>query len=221
MSSEDATTLSAVPVLKGDNYHLWARKMMAYLQVKGLYKYMRDSFIAPLDLNVTELMQMNAHDWNATNDDGIPIAVPPAIQALVDQRQNYLDWLEDNEKARGNITLCLSDSITEIFENEVNARVLWIALRQRYGDTGRTSVYNEYQATMDWKLDASKDPETSLNSILAKFERLAGQGFMLPEEQKAMTILRGIPARWDSFAGTILATAPAAGLTVQHVCIQI
>ena len=89
MSSEDATTLSAVPVLKGDNYRLWARKMTAYLQVKGLYKYMRDSFIAPLDLNVTELTQMNAHDWNATNDDGTPLAVPPAIQALVDQRQNH------------------------------------------------------------------------------------------------------------------------------------
>src|SRR6266550_9248353 len=74
---------------------------------------------------------------------------------------------------------------------------------------------------MDWKLDASKDPETSLNSILAKFERLAGQGFTLPKEQKAMTILRGILSRWDSFAGTILAMAPAAGLTVQHVCIQI
>ena len=74
---------------------------------------------------------------------------------------------------------------------------------------------------MDWKLDASKDPEMSLNSILAKFKRLAGQGFTLPKEQKAMTILRGIPARWDSFAGTILAMAPAAGLTVQHVCIQI
>ncbi len=44
---------------------------------------MRDSFIAPLDLNVTELTQMNAHDWDATNDDGMPIAVPPAIQALV------------------------------------------------------------------------------------------------------------------------------------------
>src|SRR6266576_1708191 len=135
MSSEDATTLSAVPVLKGDNYRLWARKMMAYLQVKGLYKYMCDSFIAPLDLNVTELTQMNAHDWNTTNDDGMPIAVLPAIQALVDQRQNYLDWLED--------------------------------------------------------------------------------------KQKAMTILRGILTRWDHFAGTILATAPAAGLTVQHVCIQI
>jgi len=57
--------------------------MTAYLQIKGLYKYMRDSFIAPLDLNVTELTQMNAHDWDATNDDGMPIAVPPAIQALV------------------------------------------------------------------------------------------------------------------------------------------
>jgi len=57
------------PDVKGDNYRLWARKMTAYLQVKGLYKYMRDSFITPLDLNVTELTQMNAHDWNATNDD--------------------------------------------------------------------------------------------------------------------------------------------------------
>jgi len=128
MSSEDAASLSTVPVLKGDNYHIWARKMTAYLQVKGLYKYMRDLFIAPLDLNVTELTQMNAHDWEATNDDGMPIAVPAPIQALVDQRQNYLDWLEDNEKARGSITLRLSDSIAEIFKNVVNARTLWIAL---------------------------------------------------------------------------------------------
>jgi len=165
-------------VLKGDNYRIWARKMTAYLQVKGLYKYMCDSFIAPLDLNITELTQMNAHDWDATNDDGTPIAIPAAIQALVDQRQNYLDWLEDNEKARGSITLRLSNSIMEIFENVINARTLWIALRQRYGDTGQTSIYNEYQATMNWKLDATKDPEMSLNSILAKFERLAGQGFI-------------------------------------------
>ncbi len=182
---------------------------------------MHNLFIAPLDLNVAELTQINAHDWEATNDDGMPIAIPAPVQALLDQRQNYLDWLEDNEKARGSITLRLSDSIAEIFENEVNAKMLWIALRQCYGNTGQTGIYNEYQATMDWKLDASKDPETSLNSILAKFERLAGQGFTLPEEQKAMTILRGIPSRWDSFAGTILAMAPAAGLTVQHVCIQI
>ena len=68
---------------------------------------------------------------------------------------------------------------------------------------------------MDWKLNASKDPEMSLNSILAKFKRLAGQGFTLPEEQKAMSILRGIPSRWDSFAGTILATAPVT--TILHL----
>jgi len=31
MSSEDAASLSTVPVLKGDNYRIWARKMTAYL----------------------------------------------------------------------------------------------------------------------------------------------------------------------------------------------
>ena len=204
---------SSVPLLKGDNYRVWARKMTAYLQLKSLYQYMRPEFVEPVFTAAQQLLIDNV-DMDET-----PLA--PGVQDALDAQTAFATWKLLDDQALGAINLQLSESIAEIYDNIDNAQALWHALLQCYGTTSRTGTYYEYQSIMDWKLDECKDPEESLNAIVARFERLAGQGFTLPEEQKAMTLLRGVPRNWDSFVGSVLANVGPSGLTVQHVSIQI
>ena len=187
--------------------------MTAYLQVKSLYQYMRPKFVEPVFTAAQQVLIDNV-DMDET-----PLA--PGVQDALDAQTAFATWQLLDDQVLGAINLQLSESIAEIYDNIDNAQALWHVLLQRYSTTGRTRTYYEYQSIMDWKLDERKDPEESLNAIVTCFERLAGQGFTLPEEQKAMTLLRGVPRNWDSFVGSVLANVGPSGLRVQHVSIQI
>src|ERR1700684_520723 len=122
-SSSDASSLSSVPLLKGDNYRVWARKMTAYLQVKSLYQYMRPEFVEPIFTAAQQLLIDNA------DMDLDPLAA--GVQDALDAQTAFANWRLLDDQALGAINLRLSESIAEIYENIDNAQALWHALLQR------------------------------------------------------------------------------------------
>ena len=97
--------------------------------------------------------------------------------------------------------------------NITNARTLWNNLATNYGMTRSASIFMHFQAVTDWKFDDRKDPQTSINELLAHINRLTADGLTLPNNIQAMILLKAIPRNWDNFAGMILATTAASDLT--------
>ena len=71
----------------------------------------------------------------------------------------------------------------------------------------------DFQAVTDWKFNDRKDPQTSINELLARINRLTADGLTLPNNIQAMILLKAIPRNWDNFASMILATTATSDLT--------
>ena len=75
MSSED-TIPSTVPILNGSNYRPWECTMKAFLQTKGLFKYLRATFVEPRAATAAEIASMSAT--------GTTTAAISAVQSIID-----------------------------------------------------------------------------------------------------------------------------------------
>ena len=197
---------SEIPLLDGSNYCCWERAMKAFLQTKELFKLLRDTYIEPLPLSEAELIQYNS--------DATPEATITLLQRKVDL---HVEWEDNNERILGYITLKISAPIQQIMANVMNARTLCNNLATNYGMTRSAGIFMDFQAVTDWKFDDRKDPQTSINELLARINHLTADGLTLPNNIQAMILLKAIPRNWDNFAGMILATTAASDLTTAHI----
>ena len=204
---ESSNTLpSKIPLLDGSNYRRWERTMKVFLQTKELFKLLRDTYTEPLLLSEAELIQYNS--------DATPKATITLLQRKVDL---HVEWEDNNERILGYITLKISAPIQQIMTNITNARTLWNNLVTNYGTTRSASIFMDFQAVTDWKFDDRKDPQTSINELLARINHLTADGLTLPNNIQAMILLKAIPRNWDNFASMILATTAVSDLTTTHI----
>ena len=200
---ESSNTLpSEIPLLDGSNYRRWERAMKVFLQTKELFKLLRDTYVEPLPLSEAELIQYNS--------DATPEATITLLQRKVDL---HAEWEDNNEHILGYITLKISAPIQQIMANITNARTLWNNLAMNYSTTRSAGIFMDFQAVTDWKFDDRKDPQTSINELLARINRLTADGLTLPNNIQAMILLKVVPRNWDNFASMILATTAASDLT--------
>ena len=75
----------------------------------------------------------------------------------------------------------------------------------------------DFQAVTDWKFDDRKDPQTSINELLAHIDCLTAERLTLLNNIAAMILLKAILRNWDNFAGMILATTAAVDLTTTRI----
>ena len=197
---------SEIPLLDGSNYCHWERAMKVFLQTKELFKLIRDTYTEPLLLSEAELIQYNS--------DATPEATITLLQRKVDL---HAEWEDNNERILGYITLKISAPIQQIMANVTNARTLWNNLATNYGMTRSAGIFMDFQAVTDWKFDDRKDPQTSINELLARINRLTADGLTLPNNIQAMILLKAVPRNWDNFAGMILATTAASDLTTARI----
>ena len=200
------TLLSEIPLLDGSNYRQWERAMKAFLQTKELFKYLRDTFVEPLPLTEVELIQYNS--------DATPEATIALLQRKVDL---HVEWEDNNECILGYITLKISAPIQQIMANITNARTLWNNLATNYSTTRSAGIFMDFQAVTDWKFNDRKDPQTSINELLARINHLTADGLTLPNNIQAMILLKAVLRNWDNFAGMILATTAASDLTTARI----
>ncbi|KAF8637453.1 hypothetical protein AX14_010303 [Amanita brunnescens Koide BX004] len=83
--------------------------------------------------------------------------------------------------------------------------------------TRSVTIFNDFTEVTEWRFDDRKDPTISMSELQARLERLTSQGITLPENVKAMILLKAVPKNWDNFAGVILATTTASALNITAV----
>ena len=111
--------------LDGSNYREWKRDIKSVLQIKGLFKYLRDDYIPPPSLTPDQTLHYNTGVSPAiaevVGETGAVIApARPAItQAMFDAAERAYDkrtqYIEDNDKTIGLIMANCNASIQQVF----------------------------------------------------------------------------------------------------------
>ncbi|KAF8635319.1 hypothetical protein AX14_010519, partial [Amanita brunnescens Koide BX004] len=149
MSSED-TIPSTVPILNGSNYCPWEHAMKAFLQTKGLFKYLRATYVQPRAATAAEIAAMAAT--------GTTAATISAIQTIMDAREQYE---EDTDKIIGYFILKMTSSLQQLHAGATNAKTLWDSLATAYAATRSVAIFNDLTEVTEWRFDDWKDPTIS------------------------------------------------------------
>ena len=144
--------------------------MKAFLQTKELFKLLRATYTEPLLLTAVKLITYNTDTTTAE--------VLAPLQRRVDL---HAEWEDNNKWTLGYINLKLSTSIQQIMTNVTNARTLWNKLATNYSTTRSAGIFKDFQAVTDWKFDDRKDPQMSINELLAHINCLTADGVMVAD----------------------------------------
>ncbi|KAF8665523.1 hypothetical protein AX14_006601, partial [Amanita brunnescens Koide BX004] len=126
-------------------------------------------------------------------------------------------YKEDTDKIIGYFILKMTSSLQQLHARATNAKTLWDSLATAYTTTGSVAIFNDFTEVTEWRFDDQKDPTISMSELQARLERLTSQGITLPENVKAMILLKAVPKNWDNFARVILATTTASALNITAV----
>ena len=85
------------------------------------------------------------------------------------------DWIENVEKALGNIRLRLHHTISYQFNDIESPSVLWGKLKETYGTPGLNRAFIEFKCAMDTAIPHGSDPGPALDKILTHFTRLRNE----------------------------------------------
>ena len=169
------------------NYLEWASGMRSLLMVFGVWRYTNTDVAAP---------------------------VAPAVAAGAALPAAHLVEVATHEKNRdqclGLITSFMSGIICQNYLNEGNPNTVWEALCTTYGTPGAAGIFVEFKKIVRMQIKKNEDPATRVNEMQSIFNYLAANGLTLPNSAQAMILLSALPAEWEGFASTILATLPVA-----------
>jgi hypothetical protein len=223
--SEDSSI--KIKKLDGSNYRQWKRDIKSVLQIKGLFKYLRDDYIPPPSLtpdqtfHYTNGVQPAIAPVVGEGDAIIAPAQPAITQAMFDAAERafnkHTTYIEDNDKAIGFIMANCNASIQQVFAENENAHLLWQALEDQFGITGSAGIFNDFQLATSWRFEDKRDPTLSLSDLMVVINRLAIENIHLETNVQAMIVLNAVPWHWDNFASVILATTPASNLTIEYL----
>src|SRR6267378_3030946 len=144
-----------VPVLDGTNYQQWASAMQSFLMSQGQWKCTK--------LSATTPVVTGKGKGKETKDDEAEPEGPEVTES------DLAAWLEDAEKALGNIRLRLHHTIAYQFDAYSDPAVLWYALSQKYAKQGISRAFIEFKTAMDTVIPNNADPSPAIDKIEAAF----------------------------------------------------
>jgi hypothetical protein len=106
-------------------------------------------------------------------------------------------WMEDAEKALGNILLRLHPNIGYQFNNATGPSILWQDLQTRFGKPGMATAFMEIKGIMDTAIPNNSDPNPALNKIMAHFLHLKEMDYEISNRVQGMMILAKASASSD------------------------
>ena len=115
---------SLIPILTGPNYQVWAHAMKSFLMSQGQWRVLS----RPCPYNIT-----CDKDGNSLRESDLQ------NQDKIDKNQEKIkNWEDNNSKAVGNITLCLSPAIQGNYTDPLMeyTGTLWAALEKSYRKPG-------------------------------------------------------------------------------------
>ncbi|KIM62262.1 hypothetical protein SCLCIDRAFT_52699, partial [Scleroderma citrinum Foug A] len=121
----------------------------------------------------------------------------------------YDSWDKINEKALGNITLCVSPSIQTMIANLVTIKEVWEHLKENYGTPSIGSAYAELSRLLTTTIPASSHPTPAITKMLSHFTYLKDASFKFPANVQAMIILCKLPPTMEVVAQILSQTSPS------------
>src|ERR1700733_8776843 len=167
--SSQLTTL--VPVMDGTNYQLWAASMQSFLMSQG--------------------------QWKCVKEGAAPPKVTETKEGIFGQTEHE-NWLEDAEKALGNIRLRLAPTVGYQFNGEESPSTLWEVLKTKYGKPGVNSAFLEFKGIMDTVIPNGADPSPALDKITAHHMRLKEMKWEIPDNVIALIMMAKAPSNMES-----------------------
>ena len=180
--------LSQVPILDGTNYQQWSVMMKNFLMSQNQWRCAKEG-AAPPTIGTTEY----------TDEDGSKRTETTGESA-------YESWIEDAEKALGNMRLRINYNIGYQFNAIETPVALWKELHDRYGTPGVNRAYTEFKLMMDTVIPNGSDPGPALDKILAHFATLKEMKWVIPDNILAMMILSRAPSNYESMVQLLTTT---------------
>src|SRR5882762_7295705 len=140
-----------VPVLDGVNYQQWASAMQSFLMSQGQWKCTKLSATTPV---------VTGKGKGKDKDE------PEGPEVT---ESDLAAYLEDAEKALGNIRLRLHHTIAYQFDSYSDPAVLWYALSQKYAKQGISRAFIQFKTAMDTVIPNNADPSPAIDKIEAAF----------------------------------------------------
>ena len=175
--SSQLTTL--VPIMDGTNWQQWSASMQSFLMSQGQWKTTKEGAEPP-------------KVWTETvgkDEDAVTTTYGQS------EKEN---WLEDAEKALGNIRLRLHYTIAYQFNDVEKPSTLWEKLTEKYGAPSITNAFIEFKGAMDTQIPNGSDPSPALDKIMSHFTRLAQMGYKISGEVQLMMLISKAPSRYES-----------------------
>ena len=166
-----------VPVFDGTNYQQWTAAMQSFLMSQGQWKCVKDGANVPEEIKVED---------SVTN------------------AAEIMSYLEDAEKAMGNIRLRLHHTIGYQFNSEENPASLWKTLKKKYGVPGISGAFKEFKGIMDTQIPNNSNPSPAIDKIMAHHTCLSEMKWDLPKKVLAMMMLSKAPPSMEVVVQMIL-----------------
>ena len=160
-----------VPVFDGTNYQQWTAAMQSFLMSQGQWKCVKDGADAPTEVKV---------------------------EGSVTNAAEIVSFLEDAEKAMGNICLCLHHTIGYQFNSIENPAELWQTLKKKHGVPGISGAFKEFKGIMDTQIPNNSDPSPAIDKIMAHHTHLTEMKWDLPKKVLCMMLLSKAPPSMET-----------------------
>ena len=125
-------------------------------------------------------------------------------------------WDENNEKALGNITLCVFPLIQTAIADLVMVKEVWDHLKENYGAPSISSAYAELSQLLTMTIPAGLHPAPAITKMLSHFTYLKDAGFEFPANMQAMIILCKLPPTMEVVAQILSQTSPSEIKSLKH-----
>ena len=200
-----------VPVFNGTNYMVWAPAMKNYLLSQGQW---HGAIMKPLPSTI--FPQKEVITKGPEGGDDIVTLVDDITQTPI----NFDDietWIDNNDKARGNIMLRLHNVIAEKFYNEEHSSSIWETLEKEYRKPGIAAIYQEFTGMMTTTIPDNSDPSFALEKIISHFTRMSTAKCVLPEHLKAMILISKMPPSMTALIQLVCQTDDIAQLNCDKI----
>ena len=119
------------------------------------------------------------------------------VEGSVTNTAEITSWLEDAEKAMGNIRLRLHHTIGYQFNSEESPAALWLTLK-KYGAPGMPTAFKEFKGIMDTVIPNNSNPNPAIDKILAHYAHLTTMKWVISSKVLAMLVLSKAPQSMEA-----------------------
>ncbi|EIM79809.1 uncharacterized protein STEHIDRAFT_163368 [Stereum hirsutum FP-91666 SS1] len=141
--------------------------------------------------------------------------------ALAADRKAIHEWVVDDTKAKGSITLRLDPTLRESIKDQyTTATELMALLKKKFDIMTLGTVFNDFSDAMKQQIPGNSNPDAAIDKITMLFNRLKLRKVEVPEHLIAMIILSKLPPRYKNVLSNFsqMGASDIISMSVEKVC---